>query len=142
MIPDEIRNRIPAGEIRFSSSRSGGPGGQNVNKVNTKVEARFNILKSDVFSEEEKAMILKALHGKINSAGELIIISQSERSQFLNRIKAEEKLFKVLAGALTKKRPRKKTSPTRNSIESRLKKKSVHGTLKKLRRLNKYGDDE
>ena len=134
MTPEEIKSRILPGEVKFSTSRSGGPGGQNVNKVNTKVELRFNVMKSLFLSDIEKDKILISLKKRINSEGELFITSQSERTQLLNKKKAEEKFFKLLASALTEKKKRKSTKPTRASKEERLDAKKKRSSTKKLRR--------
>ncbi len=107
MTTEEIKSRILSGELKFATSRSGGPGGQNVNKVNTKVELRFNVTESNSLSEKEKTTIFLKMKNRINSEGELLIISQSERTQLMNRKKAEDKFFKLLASALTEKRKRK-----------------------------------
>lgn len=134
MTPKEIKIRILPGEIKFLSSRSGGPGGQNVNKVNTKVELRFNVMKSLFLSDIEKDKILILLKKRINSEGELFITSQSERTQLLNKKKAEEKFFMLVASALTEKRKRKSTVPTRASKEERLSAKKIRSSTKKLRK--------
>ena len=117
----------------FVASRSSGPGGQNVNKVNTKIELRFNIIESDVFSGEEKALLIEKLGKKINRSGELIIRSQSQRTQSGNRNRAVEKLLMVLAGALTEDPERIKTSPTRQSVTRRLDEKRRHAGIKRIR---------
>ncbi|MFH0841860.1 MAG: alternative ribosome rescue aminoacyl-tRNA hydrolase ArfB [Bacteroidota bacterium] len=140
MKSEELRNRIPVSDIRFSTTRSSGPGGQNVNKVNTRVELRFNVHASNAFSTEEKERILHKLKNKISNTGDLIITCQSERSQLMNRKKAEEKLFKLLASALTEKRKRKPTKPTEASKKKRLENKNQRGEIKKLRKVS--GADE
>jgi len=134
MSPGEIRDRIPLSEILYSASRSGGPGGQNVNKVSTKVELRFNVRNSSSLSEKEKEKIFALLKKRINSEGELFIISQSERSQLMNRKKVEEKFFRLMASALTEKPERKATAPTGVSKAKRLKIKKQRGNIKKLRK--------
>ncbi|HNY14086.1 MAG TPA: alternative ribosome rescue aminoacyl-tRNA hydrolase ArfB [Bacteroidales bacterium] len=134
MTADEIKSRIAPGEIRFTASRSGGPGGQNVNKVNSRVELRFNVMESDSLTQDEKIMITAKLKNKINAAGELLIVSQSERTQLMNRRKAEEKFYKLIAKALTEKRKRKKTVPTKASQEKRLETKKLRSKTKELRR--------
>jgi ribosome-associated protein len=132
--PEEIKIRIPEGEFIFSTSRSGGPGGQNVNKVNTKVELRFNVRESDSLSAEEKNKIERKVKKRINSCGELLIVSQSERTQLSNKRKALERFYELLASALTEKKKRKKTMPTAASKAKRLEKKKIRGTTKKLRK--------
>lgn len=134
MKPEDLKERIPEGEFEFSSSRSSGPGGQNVNKVNTKVEVRLNIILSSYLSEDEKKLICSKLGNKINSQGELIVTSQSERSQLLNREKALERILKLLCSALTEKPVRKSTVPTTKSMMERLEEKKKRGLIKKMRR--------
>lgn len=142
MNPEVLRERISVDELLFSTSRSGGPGGQNVNKVNTKVELRFRIMDSPGLSMNEKEKILALLKNKINSEGELIIISQSDRSQLKNRKNAEEKFFKIVAAALTEKKARRATHPTLTSKIERLEVKKHRGTIKKLRKNSGSSEDE
>ena len=142
MTPKEIKSRILPAEIKFLSSRSGGPGGQNVNKVNTKIELRFNVTESISLAEKEKERIHEKLKNRINSEGELMIISQSERTQLMNRKKAEEKFFKLVASALTEKRKRKSTVPTAASQTKRLEKKKKKGAIKRLRKDSGISEDE
>ena len=117
----------------FVASRSSGPGGQNVNKVNTKIELRFNIIDSGVFSGGEKALLIEKLGKKLNRSGELIIRSQSQRTQSGNRNRAVEKLLMILAESLTEDPERIKTSPTRQSVTRRLDEKRRHAGIKRIR---------
>ena len=131
---EELKSQIPVSELQFSTSRSSGPGGQNVNKVNTKVELRFNIYKTESLSENEKEKIAVRLKNKITSKGDLLIIAQSGRTQLHNKKKAEEKFYKLICTALEDKPERKATSPTLSSSRERLAKKKKRSGLKKLRR--------
>ncbi len=133
MTVEELKERIPESALVFVASRSSGPGGQNVNKVNTKIELRFNIIESGVFSDEEKALLIEKLGKKINRSGELIIRSQSQRTQSGNRNRAVEKLLMILAESLTEDPERIKTSPTRQSVTRRLDEKRRHAGIKRIR---------
>ncbi len=134
MSPEELQIRDFDKEFVLSYSRSSGPGGQNVNKVNTRVELRFNILTSESLSHSEKEILLKKLINKINKEGELILVSQSERSQIRNREKVNEKFYFILAKALTPPKKRKPTSPTRASREKRLDSKRITSEKKQTRK--------
>ncbi len=141
MRPEDLKYRGFEAEFVFSASRSGGPGGQNVNKVNTKVELRINIPLSTLFSEEEKELILRKLKNKINSSGELIIVSQDERSQLLNKASVAEKFYVLISKALTIPTRRRATRPTLSSKVKRLDEKKNRGSIKKLRRDSGVSDD-
>jgi ribosome-associated protein len=132
--PEELKERIPASEFTFLTSRSSGPGGQNVNKVNTKVEVRFNFRLSAGLSEAEKDLISKKLKTRINATGELVVKSQSERSQLRNRKNAIEKVYLIISYALTEKPERKPTAPTKKSQQERLNEKHKISLKKKLRK--------
>lgn len=127
------QNKKIENELEFSASRSSGPGGQNVNKVNTKVELRFNIAQSAYLTDSQKQKIEKYCNNKINSNGELIISSQTERSQLKNKEKAIERFQHLIAMALKPVKPRKATKPTLTSIEKRLSNKKVLSEKKKFR---------
>ena len=128
----DIEDFLP--ELVFCASRSSGPGGQNVNKVNTKVELRFDVMNSAVLSEEEKSIILTKLKGKINSDGILIITSQEDRSQLKNKETAISKFYTLVTRALTPPKPRRRTKPTAASRLRRLTEKKKTGEKKSLRK--------
>ena len=134
----DIQDRDFQGEFIFQASRSGGPGGQNVNKVNSKVELRFNIEGSTLLNDEEKAVISAKLINKINKLGELVLVSQTERSQLKNKEKAIEKFYLLIIRALTPRKRRLKTKPTNASVEKRLDSKRVQATIKANRKDVEY----
>lgn len=134
MSPEDIKNRNIENEFIFSASRSSGPGGQNVNKVSSKVELRFNLLQSSSFTEHEKELLFRKLKNKINKEGELLIVSQSERSQILNKEAAAEKFYVLISKALTIPKYRRATRPTFSSKLKRLEEKKNRGSIKKLRK--------
>ncbi len=131
---DPIKGRDFSGELKFSASRSSGPGGQNVNKLSTKIELRFNIFNSLLLNDDEKEIILIKLASKINKYGELILISQTERSQLANKEKVIEKFHRIISKALTIKKIRKPTKPSKVSREKRLETKKIKAEKKGLRR--------
>ena len=120
-------------ELMFSFSRSSGPGGQNVNKVNTKVELRFDVINSFVLIEEEKTLLFAKLANKINSEGILIIVSQATRSQLKNKSEAIAKFYKFINEALMPEKIRKPIKVSKQAKEKRLKNKKELSE-KKIRR--------
>ena len=110
-------------EFQFQASRSGGAGGQNVNKVSTKVELRFNVLNSNLLDENQKILVQKKLKNQINSEGELIIVSQEERTQLRNKNTVIKKFKDLLKKALFIPKKRLKVEPTFAMITKRLESK-------------------
>lgn len=120
-------------EFEFATSRSSGPGGQNVNKVNSKVELRFDILKSELLTAEQKEILQQKLASKITADGILCIISQRDRSQLANKEDVVSKFYELLRKALKPVKPRKKTKPSKSSVEKRLSSKRIKSEIKQSR---------
>lgn len=131
---DIIRDRDFSSEFSFSASRSSGPGGQHVNKVSTKVELRFDVMKSSLLTPEEKELIREKLSNKINQEGELVLVSQRSRTQLKNREKVIEKFYELLTGALTPPKKRKPTKPSPEAKEKRLEEKRAQAEKKDRRK--------
>lgn len=124
---------IPEDELHFDASRSGGPGGQNVNKVSSRVTLTFDVNASIALSEDQKQILLQKLSGRINKEGTLRVISQRTRSQELNRSDATERFSELLREALTRQRQRIKTRIPTASHARRVEEKKKRALVKAAR---------
>jgi len=124
---------IDESEISFTASRSGGPGGQNVNKVSSRVTLAFDVPGSGCLSEEQKRKVAEKLATRINKEGILQIVSQRTRSQELNRIDAVQRFAELLRLALTRRLPRIKTRLPAAAKHQRLEEKKKRGRIKQIR---------
>ena len=120
-------------EIIFSASRSSGAGGQNVNKVNTKVTLKFDVKNSQHLTEEEKEILLKKLSTRLTNDGVLILSSQEKRSQLQNKEAVVLKFEKIIAKAFEKKKARRATKPSKGAVQERIKQKKQRSEKKQWR---------
>lgn len=124
---------IPAEELIFEAVRSSGPGGQNVNKVNTCVRLSIDIINSPSLTEFQKHRIRSKLHNRMNKAGFLSVTSQDERSQLANKQIALQRLRELIQDALKPKKARKPTQVSRAKVLERKEKKQQHKQKKSTR---------
>ena len=130
-ITDELS--IPKEELKFTASRSSGPGGQHVNKVSTRVTLRFDVVNSPSLTQDQKMRILDALATRVSKAGVLRVVSQQTRSQAANKEAALERFIKLLQQALAETPERKRTGVPRAAKQKRLDGKKHRGQLKRER---------
>jgi ribosome-associated protein len=130
---------IPRTELTVRASRAGGPGGQHVNTSSTRIELTWNVRSSAVLSDAQRTRVLAALASRLDSDGELRIVASDTRSQRQNRELAEARLAALVRQALVVPKARKKTRPTRSSVERRLDTKKKASGKKQSRRWR--GDD-
>jgi ribosome-associated protein len=131
------RLTIPAGELGLAFSRSGGPGGQNVNKVASKVELRWNPTTSAALTDEDRSWLISRLASRLTTDGTLIVTSTKTRDQIKNRDDAMSKLTLIVRAALDRPKARKPTKPTKGSKRRRVEAKRHRSEIKRNRR----GDD-
>lgn len=129
----KIDSTLLVSEIKFQTSRSSGPGGQNVNKTNTKVTLRFDVRNSALLTDEEKMIMLEKLASRLTSDGELMISAQEKRSQLQNKEEVLRKFDQLLQKAFVKKKPRKASKPSKAAVQKRIKNKKQHAEKKKWR---------
>jgi ribosome-associated protein len=121
-------------EVTFKTSRSGGKGGQNVNKVSSKVELIFNVAETILFTDEEKNLLLDRLKNKLDSEGNLHLVSQVDRSQLGNKEIVIIKFIDMLTESLKVQKKRKPTKIPKAIVEKRLNNKLANATKKENRK--------
>lgn len=121
-------------ELQFSTSRSGGPGGQHVNKVETRVTVKWNVHQSSIISAEEKELLLHRLKSRLTTDGALILTARESRSQSTNKELVLAKLDELLTAAFRKRKIRKHTRATATARRKRVESKKIHGEKKRWRR--------
>ena len=126
--------RLDQDEIRFTYAHSGGPGGQNVNKVETKAVLRLQITHSPSFNEAQRARLTERLANRLTRDGELVLHASRHRKRERNKEDAIERLVAILRGALEVEKKRRPTKPTRGSKRRRLDSKRKNSEKKRLRR--------
>ncbi len=124
---------IDDAELTFRTSRAGGPGGQHVNRTESRVEVRFDVASSPSLTDAQRARLLTALRSRLTGDGELVVVCQDERSQLRNKEIAVARLCAILARALHVDAPRRPTRPTRASKLRRLDGKTKRSNVKRMR---------
>lgn len=121
-------------EVLFEVTRSSGPGGQNVNRTNSSVILRWNLIYSNLFNEQQKQRLYDKLNHRLTGEGEIMVRAETHRDQLQNKSEALQKLYSLIVEALKVPKPRKKTKPTRSSQRRRMDDKSQRGDIKQNRR--------
>ncbi|MCQ8185118.1 alternative ribosome rescue aminoacyl-tRNA hydrolase ArfB [Parvularcula maris] len=137
-VNDELT--IPAAQLEERFVRASGPGGQNVNKVATAVQLRFDLAANEQLLPAQKARLARLAGSRLTKEGAILLQADSHRTQSANREDARRRLAQMIREALPRPTPRKKTRPTKGSIERRLKAKQQRGELKTSRRPPSAGE--
>lgn len=125
---------IPIREVEFRTARAGGPGGQHVNKTETKVEARWNVRTSRAVDRATRERLIVSLGGRLDADGALRAVARRSRSQFANKEEAVARLQTIVEAALKPKKKRRPTKPTVGAKERRIKTKKRRSTIKQMRK--------
>jgi ribosome-associated protein len=121
-------------EITFQTSRSSGPGGQNVNKVESRVELRWHLQDSQVLTALQKQLMLEKLAGQLTTEGYLLVVAQDDRSQLRNKEIALARFYELLQKSLRRPKPRRATRPSAGAVRKRLEGKKIQSEKKANRR--------
>ncbi len=140
-LPVQENLLIPASELSEQVSTSGGPGGQHVNKTSSRVTLRWNIAQSQALTLWQRSRLLQQLASRLTSSGELLVQVDQTRSQHTNRSLARQRLVTIVAKALERQKPRRKTRPTRASQRRRVDGKKQRGAVKQMRNKVRGSDD-
>jgi ribosome-associated protein len=142
-LPIEDDLVIPGGELTVSVSRSSGPGGQHVNTSDTRVQLRWNVLESTALDEVRRGRLLQKLAPRLTVDGDLLVTSDTHRSQHRNREEARARLADIVRQALQRPRPRRRTQAPRAARQKRLEQKKRRADVKRQRRdpTRNRGDD-
>ena len=125
-------------ELKFKAVRSGGAGGQHVNKVSSKIELTFDLENSESFTEEEKVLLIQKLKSKLTKDNVLLLQCDESRSQHKNKEIAIDRFINIISGGLKVQKPRKETKPSKSSIVKRLEKKKKQAFKKVLRNKSNF----